>query len=328
MLNLFYEEPDPDRWIKYDRYPRKLIRRLFRGKPRPGGVMMVALELMRGLDILNIPYRFNDYKYARKNPEELIGVIGKPHLIFEERFSNPILFGAGVYSHPVDCLDLFSKYPNVKKMLVPGPWMEDMCKPYYGTNVEHWPVGIDTSKWNSKIKSSTPSIDFLIYDKIRWEHDIYEKNLINPILKTLDSHNLSYDIIKYGNYNHLQLTTKLSQCKAVIFLCEHETQGLAYQQILATDTPIYAWDRGGFWQDPAYYPDRAIYEPVSSVPYWDDNCGMKFKDHAYFELNLDSFITKLNQNNFNPSKYILNNLTLEKSAEKYVEIYQKVNKSL
>ena len=66
MLNIFYEEPDPDRWIKFDRYPRKLIRRVIRGKDRPGGVMMVALGLMAGLDKLNVPYRFNDFSYIKK----------------------------------------------------------------------------------------------------------------------------------------------------------------------------------------------------------------------------------------------------------------------
>ena len=166
ILNIFYEEPDPDRWFKYDHYPRQIIRRIIRGKATPGGVMMIALELMKGLDRLKISYRFNDYKYARKHPDELVCVIGKPHLIFEKRFKNPILFGAGVFSHPIECPDFFLKYPNVKKILVPGPWMEEMCKPYYGDKVRAWPIGIDTKKWSPKIKNEKLSVDFLIYDKM------------------------------------------------------------------------------------------------------------------------------------------------------------------
>ncbi|MEO5910954.1 MAG: hypothetical protein ABIP95_08700 [Pelobium sp.] len=325
MINLFYEEPNPDRWFKYDRYPRKWIRRLIRGKQRPGGVMMVALELMRGLDLLGISYRFNDYKYARKHPQELIGVIGKPHLIYEKKFKNPVLFGSGVYSHPVDCPDLFKKYPNVRHFLVPGKWMEEMCRPYYGNQVEAWPVGIDTEKWNEKIKNQELSTDFLIYDKVRWEHDFYEKGLINPIINILQKHQMNYENIRYGYYNHQELTEKLSRCKAVIFLCEHETQGLAYQQILATGTPILAWDRGGFWQDPAYYPTKVKYEPVSSVPYWDERCGLKFKNELDFELNLIAFTKKLKL--FKPRDYVLENLTLEKCANWYVNIYKKLEKN-
>ncbi|HEY5327351.1 MAG TPA: hypothetical protein VIJ27_10155, partial [Mucilaginibacter sp.] len=131
-LNLFYEEPDRDRWFKYDRYPRKIIRRIIRGKQRPGGVMTIAINLMKGLDKIGVPYRFNDYNYIRKHPGEIACIIGKPHLLFEKKWRNPVILGAGIYSHPVDCPDLFERYPNVKRFLVPGEWMREMCGPYYG----------------------------------------------------------------------------------------------------------------------------------------------------------------------------------------------------
>lgn len=325
-LNIFYEEPKHDRWFKYDRYPREIIRRILRGKARPGGVMMVALELMHGLDLLKIPYRFNDYKYAKKNPNELIGVIGKPHLIFEKRFKNPILFGAGVFSHPIDCPDLFTLYPNVKKMLVPGPWMEEMCKPYYHDQVMAWPVGIDTEKWSTKIKEGKQNVDFLIYDKIRWENGKYQEALLDPIINQLKEKGLSYHYIKYGSYKPSDLINELSVCKAVIFLCTHESQGIAYQQILSTNTPILAWDRGGYWQDPSYYPDLVKYEPVSSVPYWDERCGIKFKGEEDFPSVLEHFNQKLQQQAFSPRAYILENLTIEISAQKYVDIYKSLMK--
>lgn len=323
VLNLFYEEPDPDRWIKFDSYPRRIIRRIIRGKPRPGGVMMVALELVKGLDKLNIPYRFNDYKYAKQNPRELIGVIGKPQLIYQKKFKNPMLFGAGIFSHPSDCPDLFKKYPNVKKLLVPGNWMVEMFKPFYGDKVQAWPVGIDTVQWNQKIKAANLVTDFLIYDKIRWRHEEFENNLINPIISRLKKLNLTYKMIRYGSYTHSILKEKLSSCKAVIFLCEHESQGLAYQQILATNTPILAWDRGGFWQDPDYYP-KIKFGPVSSVPYWDERCGLKFKDASDFNNVLLEFQKKLDHQLFVPSFYIKENLTLEIATQNYVDIYLKL----
>ena len=318
-LNIFFEEPKNDRWFLYDRYPRELIRRIVRGKARPGGVMMVALELMRGLDKIGVPYRFNDYKYIKSHPNELACVIGKPQVIFEKRIpKNPILFGAGVYSHPIDCPDLFEKYPNVKKFLVPGEWMRKMCEPYYGNKVAAWPVGIDTEKWIPSAKEKT--IDVLVYDKIRWEHDHYNAILLQPIIDYLEKNKLSYSVIKYGSYKQEDFLERLTLSKSMIFLCEHETQGLAYQQVLACDIPIFAWDRGGFWQDPAYYPEKVKYEPVSSVPYWEEGCGMKFKDYNEFERSFESFFAKVEEGSFSPREYILENLTLEKCAEKYVEI--------
>jgi hypothetical protein len=323
-LNLFYEEPDHDRWFKYDRYPRKIIRRVVRGKQRPGGVMTIAINLMKGLDKINVPYRFNDYSYIKKHPEEIACIIGKPHLLFEKKWRNPIILGAGIYSHPIDCPDLFERYPNVKRFLVPGEWMRDMCGLWYGNKVISWPVGIDTKYWQPGPLEK--EFDFLIYDKIRWNHKEEEARLIDPIIETLEQHNLSYHFIKYGNYTRHELTGKLKISKAVIFLCEHETQGLAYQQILATNTPILAWNRAGYWQDPDYYPDKVQYQPVSSVPYWDERCGVKFTDAIDFKEKLLLFLTGLNK--FKPRDYILENLTIELCAKKYLQIYDQVEKEL
>ena len=321
-LNIFYEEPDPARWFKYDHYPRKIIRRFIRGKQRPGGVMMVALNLMAGLDKLNIPYRFNDYKHIERNPKELACIIGKPHLLFEKLWENPILFGAGIYSHPVDCPDLLERYPQVKHLLVPGEWMRKMFEPYYGSNVSAWPTGIDTEKW--KPGNEEKVFDFLIYDKIRWDYNRFKVTLLDPIRQTLKNNKLSHHTIRYGHYTHKELNEKLKISKAVIFLCEHETQGIAYQQILASNIPILAWDRGGFWQDPHYFPHKVNYQPVSSVPYWDERCGLKFTGMEDFEECLTIFNQSLSGNNFNPRKYILENLTLEKCALRYLEIVQQV----
>ena len=268
---------------------------------------------------MGIPYRFNDYRYIKLHPEEIACVIGKPQLIFEGRITNnPILFGAGVYSHPIECPDLFEKYPNVQKFLVPGEWMRKMCEPYYGDRVVAWPVGIDTDKWCPSKKNKT--VDVLIYDKIRWEYDQYSSSLLTPIIGFLEKNGFSYQNIKYGNYNQDDFFETIALSKAMIFLCEHETQGLAYQQVLACDVPIFAWDRGGFWKDPAYYPNKVKYEPVSSVPYWEERCGMRFRDFSEFESSFNSFFQMVNKNEFSPREYILENLTLENCAEKYIDI--------
>jgi hypothetical protein len=317
-LNIFYGEPDPDRWVKFDRYPRRLIRRLVHGKTRPGGVAMVAINLMKGLDKLGIRYRLNDYRYIRQHPEETACIIGKTHVLFDHEWVNPVVFGAGIYSHPIDCPDLLIKYPNVKRVLVPGEWMRQMFEPYYSDKVTAWPTGIDTDEWQPT--GDDKSIDFLIYDKVRWEHDRYDNELISPIIKLLDDNKLSHIYIQYGNYAPAELKDKVSKCKAVIFLCEHETQGLAYQQILSTNTPILAWDRGGYWQDPHYYPERVKFEPVSSVPYWDERCGMKFTGADDFEKKLPIFLQEVNT--YQPREYILENLTLEKCAQQYLDIVQ------
>jgi len=323
-VNFFYSEPDPDRWFKFDRYPRQVIRRIIRGKPRPGGVMQAAMNLIRGFQLLGIPFRYNDYSYINKHPGEIACILGKPHLIFQYAWKNPIIFGPGTFSHPIEYPDIFKRYPNIQRIVVFGEWMKKMFQPAYGKKVIASPVGTDTQYWD--IKNKSLQFDFLIYDKIRWNYAEKEDELLNPLKEKLLTNNVSFHTIKYGWYTHEELLSKLKVSKAVIFLCEHETQGLAYQQILATNTPILAWDRGGYWQDPYYYPDKVVYGPVSSVPYWDERCGMKFKSADDFNDQLMRFLTRLQE--FKPRQYIMENLTLEKCAEKYLEIYQEVQRDL
>jgi hypothetical protein len=108
----------------------------------------------------------------------------------------------------------------------------------------------------------------------------------------------------------------------MIFLCEHETQGFAYLQTLSCDVPIIAWDRGGYWQDPAYYPHKVKFAPVTSVPYWDDRCGVRFESVSQFSERLVCFWEKVRASLFAPRDYILENLTLERCARKYVDIVE------
>ncbi|MBD2140408.1 glycosyltransferase [Anabaena sp. FACHB-1250] len=317
-IHLFYEEPDPDRWFLFDRYPRQILRRLVRGKPRPGGQTRVFLNLCAGLDKLSISYRVNDYRYIQKHPEEVACIIGKPQVLDKIQWKNPILFGAAVFSHPDDDPNLFDRLP-IRKILVPGEWMRQMCEPYYGDRVITWPVGIATDEW-IPASSKDKDIDFLIYDKVRWDHEHYEQELINPIHSCLQSQGFTVATIRYGFYKEEEFRSLLDRCKAMIFLCEHETQGIAYQQALSCGVPILAWDRGGFWQDPAYFPHQVKFEPVSSVPYWGDRCGVKFKNMSEFPAKLAELEDKLNSEYFAARDYILENLTLEKCAQNYLDI--------
>lgn len=105
----------------------------------------------------------------------------------------------------------------------------------------------------------------------------------------------------------------------MVFLCEHESQGIAYQQVLASNVPILAWDHGGEWRDPSYHPHRALFAPVSSVPYWDDRCGARFSIGAEFPEAFERFWSEVLRESFAPRDFILDHLTLESCATRYLE---------
>ena len=316
MLNLFYEEPDGDRWLPFDRYPRRAIRRLLRGAPRPGGQRRVFLNLCAGLDRIGIPYRINDYRFATNNSSELACIIGKPFLLDKMQWRNPILFGAAGYSHPVDDINLLGRL-QVKKILVPGPWMREMCRPHWGAAVDSWSVGIDTGAWRPE-DPQKKAYDVLLYDKVRWDHDDFESSLIEPIRAVLRKQGRSFIEIRYGSYREEEFRIALSRCRTMIFLCEHETQGIAYQQALSCAVPMLAWDRGGVWRDPAYFPDKVTFEPVTSVPYWDERCGVTFRNAAEFQARWNLFWDGYRAGEFDPRAYVLETLTLAACARRYV----------
>lgn len=106
----------------------------------------------------------------------------------------------------------------------------------------------------------------------------------------------------------------------MVFLCEHETQGFAYLQALSSGVPILAWDRGGFWKDPNYYPDLVQFSPVSSIPYFDPRCGDRFNDFPDFVKKLPAFVDAVTRRAYRPRDYVLDNLTLAARASAYLEL--------
>jgi hypothetical protein len=252
---------------------------------------------------------------------EIACIVGKPHLLDKMRWENPIIFGPAIYSHPCDDPHLLKRLP-VRRILASCEWLKQMYESYFGEgHVSVWPAGIDTDQWIPK-QNNSAKLDFILYDKIRWNRDSYEKELLAPIKVLLKEEKLNVQVVRYGFYREEEFQRMLQNSKAMLFLCEHETQGFAYLQALSSGVPILAWDRGGFWQDPSYFPEKVQFSPVTSVPYWDERCGVKFRDAQEFPAKLQEFIDKLNCKKFAPRNYILENLTLEHCAHHYVKIFE------
>lgn len=322
------------------------------------------LNLKAGLDAAGIPYRVNDYRSLRRSPSAVACVVGKPHVIEKIPAGHPIIYGPGVASHPyeshfwgrsdirlilIPCEWFKQMYDRDLPVKIP-------------TAV--WPAGVETGKWQPEAASreqgaatmeaegvipasqgalwvvekkrsgllkgrlfgeeQKKKFDFLIYDKVRWEYERYERELIEPIREEFRRRGLSFREIRYGYYEEENFRRRLRECRAMVFLCEHETQGFAYLQALSCGVPILAWNRGGHWKDPAYYPHKVKFGPVSSVPYWDEWCGVKFTGIGEFDQKLEEFIHRLNAGQFAPRDYVIKNLELADKAREYLKLVQRV----
>jgi len=321
-LYIFYEEPDPDRWFPGDRYPRRLIRRLMRGRPRPGGVMRWFLNLQAGLDRLGVAHRINDYSGLRRYPGTIAHVIGKSHVIDLIPAGHPIVYGPGIAAHPYE--NDFWDRANIDLIVISCEWFRRMYERDLPRPIRTavWPAGVETDLWTPP--SATPRGKILVYDKIRWRRDEYEPSLLAPILALLGRERREIVHLRYGHYLEEDFHRLLREVSAMVFLCEHETQGFAYLQALSCGVPIFAWDRGGMWQDPSMYPHRVQFGPVTSVPYFDRRCGERFTDLCAFETGLRAFLAKVDAGRYQPRDYVVENFDLATQARRYLEIASSV----
>jgi len=209
------------------------------------------------------------------------------------------------------------KDARFRKYILVAPWMYDMFRPVYGDACVRWHAGIDIDEW-SDAGNSPKDIDFLIYDKIRWNHDELEVKFLNRIQAVLSARGLRTRTIRYKFHDHATYRQLLQRSRAMIFLCEHETQGLAYQEALASNVPLLAWDNG-YWLDPLWKKFSQKMIPASSVPFFSGECGERFRDIEEFEAVLSVFLNRLGT--FKPRKYVAENLSMKESAETYYSQY-------
>jgi len=153
----------------------------------------------------------------------------------------------------------------------------------------------------------------LIYFKER------SPNELDILKKFIDSKNVKYDLISYGNYNELEYQKKLNKAKFVIWLGRNESQGFELESVLAKNIPILVWDvtqRSQQFNCPREYYN--VKSEVTTVPYWDSRCGVKFYSADELEKSYDFFIKNIE--NFNPRNFVEENLSIEKCSKNFLEL--------
>jgi hypothetical protein len=319
IILLFYREFERDKFFKYDRYLKRIARpfyNLTHHRQKQSGFAVSFELLRRALSKSGWSVLVNDRALARRNPAYPVGLVGFPSVLDGWDLPNPALLGPSLYDHPLLAPDLM-KDPRFRKYLVLASWMYDMFRPVYGDCCVRWYAGIDTDEWPDTA-GHAKDIDFLIYDKIRWNYDALAAALLHPIEHKLRRLGLRTCTVRYKFHDHATYRRLLQRSRAMLFLCEHETQGLAYQEALASNVPVLAWDNG-YWLDPLWKRVSSSKIPASSVPFFSKDCGVTFRDLADFDGALSDFLDRLGS--FAPRNYVLENLSMAESARIYATQY-------
>jgi hypothetical protein len=317
---LFYKEYELDKWLPGDRYLKRVVRplyaRLSGRRHRVSGFRVAYDLLVEALRRGGYDVRHNDYAAARRNPGHPVGLFGYPHLLEGWDLPNPAVLGPGLYDHPTLAPGLMEDERN-RFYLVCSEWMRRMFARHYGDSCVVWFNGIDAARWPDT-RGHAKDIDVLVYDKMYWDREQYEARMLNPILDRIRAAGLRVHSLRYGYYERDEYRDALSRSRSMLFLSANETQGIAYQEAMASNVPILAWDNG-FWLDPrrpGFEPEPV---PASSVPYFSPECGERFRDLAGFEAAFERFWSRLDQ--YDPRGYVERELSMERSAELYMRYY-------
>jgi hypothetical protein len=316
-LCLYYrKEPEADRWVAGDRFVRPLVRRILRGKGAMGGIDKVFHNLCLGLDRLGVEYLVN-LPFKELKPDDRVGVLGRGrHSLQGYKAKNPLVAGIALMTHPSEWPTLCDEYP-VTRYLQHSAWANDVYRPYFGDRCAIWPVGIDTERW----RPGEPKDTILVYDKIRWNRDVVRPALFSRICESLSGRGLDVETITYGLYTEREYWELLQRVKGMIFLSEHESQGLACQESLSCGVPVLAWDQGRCL-DPNRFAWGEPDIPATSVPYFDARCGERFVGVDDFDEKLTTFLEKIDASVYSPREYVKENLSLQGSAERFLSFFE------
>ncbi len=282
MINLWYEDSH------------------FQG--RMTGPEKLLNNLKESLQLSNIPYSINEDKFDKNF---LVHYDAKGYEKHENLDHETCFIGPQFW--PFDNWGQFLvSNPNYyNKLIVPSDWVKNLLVSKFNLSddkVSVWPVGISESNLNRNVR-----YDCLIYYKRRSEKEL------DTVCNFLASKKLTYNIISYGNYVESDLELLTSQSRFCFLLNGTESQGIAVQEIMDQNVPLFVWDVKD-WSDQGeeYKVD------ATSVPYWDDTCGERFFDESEMSDTFSRFYDRIDQ--YCPKDFISKNLSYEQSVQKLLEI--------
>lgn len=211
-------------------------------------------------------------------------------------------------------IEIISKNKNVI-YVQPSEWVVNLWKSFsfFNINIYSLPFGVDTDKF-CEIKPMYERSEVFIYFKRRQPHEL------EFIINFFQVNNISYKVFSYTNhYSENDYINCLQNAKYGIWLGAHESQGFALQEALSCNVPLLVWNVSSLNQEVgSNYNDM----PATTIPYWDDKCGEYFYSYNEFIHKYALFITQLNK--YNPRQFILDNLSIQKCEEKFIDIIKKI----
>jgi hypothetical protein len=196
--------------------------------------------------------------------------------------------------------------------IVPSEWVKNAYledAPALDGRIRIWFAGVDTTFWSnaSSKEDRMNNKKVLVYWKTESE------SFCLMVEKLLNQHGWIPVRMRYGQYNQHQYRSVLAQVSFSVFISRSESQGLALAEAWAMGVPTLVWDP----QAPFVIQNK-LHNPVDAAPYLTSATGLLWKD--FDELN--GLLNNIRQMMwlFNPSAWVIENMSNKKSAQAIVNI--------
>lgn len=259
------------------------------------------VESLKEADIVYSPARFlNTKRHCNK-----IYIFGPHFSTFPNKQANSLSnkYGNAVYIHPsLDAVKI---------------WKDDFS--FESLPIRAFPFPLIMSEYSLFKKEKKDLV--LIYYKMRDPKDL------ERVTQFFEKKQINYKIIKYGEYKEEDYRASLGRSRCVVWLGCHESQGFALQAALAKNVPVLVWSVEKMSQewncDPSY---SSVKTRITTVPYWDETCGLVFYDFYQLEKSFEKFIANLSH--YTPRKYIEDNLSVPVCSERFLELISEIKRNM
>ena len=105
-----------------------------------------------------------------------------------------------------------------------------------------------------------------------------------------------------------------SEVKYCVIIDNTESQGIAIQEMMAVNKPLFVWDQT-VWD----HMGQEYAVPATSVPYWSDECGERITSFDQFEEQFAIFQGKLDD--YTPKDFVDRELSPEATVKILLDYY-------
>jgi len=217
-----------------------------------------------------------------------------------------VIIGPNICVLPIDSPIVLQQ--NYHKIITPCEWVYNKYKRWIPENkLEIWPVGINVELFRNA-REDNKDYDCLIYKKNRSDEELFF------VMEMLTEFNQSFNVVQYGSYNEQMFLDSISKSRYCFMLDNTESQGIATQEILSSNLPMFVWDME-YWD----HRGEEFKVPATSVPYWHDICGEKTTDKDNLKKLFSHFLSR--QNDYNPRYYVEQNLSPKERVKELLSFY-------